>query len=110
MAILERLFGSKQRPAGQHRERIERESQRVERQRSKVDTSWVPVESSFVSAIRWKGAAGENGALSVRYSKGFVAVYDVGKTFFDAFLGSPSKGQFVHQYLYRMPYREGGMS
>jgi hypothetical protein len=66
---------------------------------------WHPVSSSWVSAIRF---VGEN-TLDVQYhdKRGAPTVicrYNQPVQRFKDMLASPSKGKFVHRYLYRLPY------
>lgn len=64
---------------------------------------WVDVKSSWVRSVRF-----ENRRLSVRFRDGAVCHYDnIGITTYLAMLESPSKGTFVWEHLYHLPYTLG---
>lgn len=54
-----------------------------------------PVESSNINSLGW-----EDGTLEVEFKSGKVyKFFNVGEEVYKAFLGSPSKGKYFHQYI-----------
>ena len=60
---------------------------------------WHPVSSTWLHALRYEELTG---SLQIRFLDGAVCEYDlVGWDLWQAFLAAPSKGTFVHQFIYK---------
>ena len=63
---------------------------------AEVNRDWIPIDSSFISKIRYSELAGK---LDIRFKNGSVYTFDVPKEVFDAFLVAPSKGRFCNEVI-----------